>query len=91
MQVDVSLLKLPVSVSTQVAREAGMTPQAMNEAGFERLFAALLALIEPALRYKQRKPAEILLHFLQEHVIEGLRLYLQPDLEQIQQDLNQAQ
>ena len=63
MQVDVSLLKLPVSVSTQVAREAGMTPQAMNEAGFERLFAALLALIEPALRYKQRKPAEILLHF----------------------------
>ena len=28
---------------------------------------------------------------MQEHVIEGLRLYLQPDLEQIQQDLNQAQ
>lgn len=91
MQVDVSLLKPPVSVSTQMAREADMTPQAMNEAGFERLFAALLALIEPALRYKQRKPAEVLLHFLQEHIIEGLRFYLQPDLEHIQQDLKQAQ
>lgn len=90
MQIDVALLKHPVSVSTQMAREGGMTQQAMNDAGFDRLFAALLQMIEPALRYKQRKPAEVYLHYLQEHVVEEFTQYIEPILDQLQTKLDQS-
>lgn len=90
MRADVALLKQPVSVSTQMAREAGMTQQVMNEAGFERLFAALLEMIEPALRYKQRKPAEIFLHYLQEHVVDDFTAHIEPILDQLHFKLAQA-
>lgn len=90
MQVEISLLKLPVSVSTQMAREANMTQQAMSDAGFEQLFAALSTLIAPALVYKQRKPAEMFLHFLQEHVIDSFKDYIKLDLEKIKLEIVQA-
>ncbi|GAA5006746.1 hypothetical protein GCM10023206_12420 [Acinetobacter puyangensis] len=91
MALDVQLLKQPVSVSTQMARQTGMDEQAMIEAGFECLFTALLQMIEPALHYKQRKPAEIFLHHLQEQVLETFIQEIVPLSDQLQATLNHAQ
>lgn len=66
-------LKPPVSISVHMARTLGQTSVAMEEAGFERLYTTLLAIAEPALAYKRRKPAETLLHHLEEHVLGTLR------------------
>ncbi|NML29364.1 GTPase [Paraburkholderia antibiotica] len=73
MGVDAALLKSPVSISAYVARVEGQTPAALNEAGFERLYAALLDIAGPALAYKRRKRAEILLHHLEENVLGSLQ------------------
>lgn len=91
MAVDVHLLKPPVSVSTQMARQADLDQKAMTEAGFERLFASLLEMIQPALRYKQRKPAEVFLHHLQEQVLETLVQQIQPVSDQLQTCLDHMQ
>ncbi|AUT46357.1 dynamin family protein [Achromobacter sp. AONIH1] len=80
------LLRAPVSVSVHVAREQEETDAAMADAGFERLYGALLDITGPALAYKQRKPAEVLLHHLQEHVLGELNAETVPALE----DLGQA-
>ncbi|SNX47001.1 50S ribosome-binding GTPase, partial [Acinetobacter puyangensis] len=90
MAVDPDVLKPPVSVSTQMARQTGMDEQTMIEAGFECLFAALLQMIEPALHYKQRKPAEIFLHHLQEQVLETFIQEIVPLSDQLQAILNHA-
>ncbi|EEA02517.1 conserved hypothetical protein [Burkholderia sp. H160] len=73
MGVDKALLKPPVSISAYVAREAGQTAAAMSDAGFERLYAALLDITGPALAYKRRKRAEVLLHHLEENVLGSLQ------------------
>lgn len=91
MAVDVHLLKPPVSVSTQMARQADLDQKAMTDAGFERLFAALLDMIQPALHYKQRKPAEVFLHHLQEQVLETLVQQIQPVSDQLQTCLDHMQ
>jgi predicted GTPase len=80
MNVDPSLLKVPVSVSVHVARTQGQTENALTEAGFERLYDALLQLVGPALAYKQRKPGEILLHYLEEKVLGYLCTTIMPEL-----------
>lgn len=72
MGVAAGLLKTPVSISTYLAHEQGQTQAAMDEAGFERLFGALIAITEPTLAYKRRKQAEVLLHHLEENVIGAL-------------------
>ena len=71
-------------------KNADFNDQAMQNAGFNRLFDALLHLIQPALAYKQRKPAEALLHHLQEQILMPLQMELVPQLNQLQQDLNHA-
>lgn len=81
MRVGAAQLKLPVSISVHMARSHGQTSMGMEEAGFERLYAALLAIVEPALAYKRRKPAETLLHHQEEHVLGTLRARLLPLLE----------
>lgn len=73
MGLSVAQLKAPVSISVHMAREQGTTQAAMEESGFERLYAALLTIAEPALAYKRRKPAETLLHHLEENVLSTLR------------------
>lgn len=90
MRVDVTLLQPPVSISGEMLRQHQMTVQAMLDSGFEQLFAVLLAMIEPALNYKQRKPAEIFLHYLQEHVVEDLVLKIEPLIAKQQYELEQA-
>lgn len=67
--VDIQQLKTPVSVSAYVARTNGNSQQALEEAGFTRLYLALQDIVAPALAYKERKPAEMLLHHLQEQVV----------------------
>lgn len=69
MDIAPALLKTPVSISTLLARERGWSRSAMDEAGFERLYAELAAIAKPALSYKRRKLAEIRLHHLQENVL----------------------
>ncbi|MFT4064831.1 dynamin family protein [Paraburkholderia sp.] len=73
MGVDAALLEPPVSISVYVAREQEQTPEALADAGFGKLYAALLAIAEPALAYKRRKRAEILLHHLEENVLGRLQ------------------
>jgi predicted GTPase len=72
MDVAAELLKTPVSISSHLAREQGQTRAAMTDAGFERLYAALLEIVEPVLAYKRRKQAEVLLHHLEENVMGAL-------------------
>jgi predicted GTPase len=83
--VAVHQLKTPVSVSAHVARTAGADAQAMQGAGFERLYAALAELLAPALAYRDRKPAEVLLHHLQEDVLAPLQAQTLPALQGLQQ------
>ena len=78
-------LKAPVSVSAYVARTAGADAEAMRGAGFERLYAALSDLLAPALAYRDRKPAEVLLHHLQEAVLAPLQGQTLPALRGLQQ------
>lgn len=72
MDVDPALLHSPISISAQMFNQTHLNDDAMEDTGFNRLFEALFHLIQPALMYKQRKPAEILLHHLQEQVLEPL-------------------
>lgn len=83
MGLDGGQLKPPVSISVHMARARGQTSVAMDEAGFERLYTSLLAIAEPALAYKRRKPAETLLHHLEEHVLGTLRHQLLPRLDEL--------
>ena len=84
MGVDSALLRRPVSISVHMAREAGHdVAAAMNDAGFEKLYAALLAMTGPALVYKQRKRAEVALHCLEEKVMGALRADVAPLLTEL--------
>ncbi|MBH1965650.1 MAG: 50S ribosome-binding GTPase [Comamonadaceae bacterium] len=83
MGVSTSLLKQPVSVSAHVAREQGETEEALDQGGFADFYAALLDLVEPAQAYKRRKPAEVLLHHLEENVLGALWSGLLPELSQL--------
>ncbi|HWL43704.1 MAG TPA: dynamin family protein [Ilumatobacter sp.] len=91
MGLDAALLMPPVSVSAHAARQQGLTPPAMAEAGFERLYAALSAIIEPALAYKQRKPAEIPFHHLEEDVLGALHAEVSPQLDRLEATLQSEQ
>lgn len=73
-------LRTPVSISSLLAREHGQTAAALADAGFERLYAELAAIVEPALSYKRRKHAEILLHHLEESVVGAWRSELMPHI-----------
>lgn len=75
-----ALLKPAVSLSAHVVRAQGQTPQALSEGGLTRLYAALLEIVEAARHYKQRKPAEVLLHHLEENVLHALEQQLCPRL-----------
>lgn len=82
--VDGTRLQPPLSVSARMANEQGLTPEALAEAGFERLYAALLALVQPVLAYKARKPAEVLLHHAEENLSAAQRQAVQPRLHALQ-------
>lgn len=83
MGIEVAWLKPPVSVSVHMACEQGQTAQALGDSGFGRLGSALLDIVRPAISYKQRKPVELMLHHLEEHVLEGIASQLRPALVQL--------
>lgn len=91
MGVDAALLNAPVSVSVHVARHEGASGAAMEAAGFEAFYAALLAIAGPVLRYGQLKPAAVLLHHLDEHVAADLREQLRPRLSALRRAAEQAE
>ena len=91
MQLGPDLLVSPVSVSTYMARSEGLTPQALMDAGFENLYASLLDIVQPALAYKQRKPAEMVLHHLEENVLGALHTTLAPQLRHLHSTVVEAQ
>ncbi|SPB15549.1 small GTP-binding protein [Caballeronia novacaledonica] len=72
MGVAIDLLKAPVSISSYLAREQGETQTAMSDAGFDKLYAALMSIAEETLAYKRRKQAEVFLHHLEENVMSAL-------------------
>ena len=83
MGVEECWLKTPVSVSVHMAREAGESAQALADSGFAQLCAALFALVDPARAYKQRKPAEVMLHHLEENVRGTIDSHIQAGLSQL--------
>ena len=89
MEVDARLLQPPVSVSVHMAREQGASAQALGDSGFAQLCAALRDIVEPARAYKQRKPAEVMLHHLEENVLGALASRVQPALSQLDAMLRQ--
>ncbi len=80
MDVEECLLKAPVSVSIHTACEQGETAQALVDSGFAQVCAALLGIVDPARVYKQRKPAEMMLHHLEETVLGAIASQAQPAL-----------
>lgn len=87
--VDVTLLRPAVSVSVHMARAQGQDDASQQQsAGLERLYTALAELAAPALAYKQRKPAEVLLHHLQETVQTPLKQQLLPELQALRDTLH---
>lgn len=83
MGVQEEVLRLPVSVSVHALREQGQTPLAMAEGGFENFCAALMGIVEPARLYKQRKPAEVMLHHLEESVLATIESSLVPAVSEL--------
>ena len=64
-----TLLKPALSLSVHMARSQDESEQGLEQAGFERLYLALQNLLAPALAYKQRKPAELQLHHIEEAIL----------------------
>lgn len=89
MGADPRLLAAPVSVSAHAARGQGQTATALEAAGFPRLYAALLDMLAPALAYKRRKPAEVLLHHAQENVLDAIGAEILPAIVGLQATLTQ--
>ncbi|MCZ2496506.1 hypothetical protein GN316_07035 [Xylophilus sp. Kf1] len=83
MGVDEHLLRTPVSVSVHAAQGPGDPAATLRAAGFDAFWAAFAAMVEPALDYKRRKSAEILLHHGQEQVVRDLSVDILPRLNEI--------
>ncbi|MDR2328311.1 MAG: 50S ribosome-binding GTPase [Comamonas sp.] len=88
--IDVSVLKRPVSISVHAARSQP-GPDALADAGLLRLYTAMTEVLAPAQAYKQRKPAEVLLHHLEENVQGAIDAELLPQLQHLQRALAQEQ
>lgn len=72
LEMDSTLVQQPISISVYSAREYGLTDKALADAGLYYLYEALLNLADSLVTYKERKALEILLHYLEEVVINDL-------------------
>lgn len=90
MQLDARLVQSPLSISVYCAREHGKTSQALEQAGFFRLYAALLNLLEPVLAYKVHKGLAVEQHYTEEQVMPVL-VAVQQRLRTLRQQLEQEQ
>lgn len=87
MGVSPTQLQVATSISAQMLKTTGFTAQALLESGFDDFFTALDHLIQPAVQYKQRKPAETHLHYLQEQIVLPLQTDIMPQLLRLQQHI----
>lgn len=88
--VDPAVLAPAVSVSVYAVKEnhpeVATFDEALDAAGFYRFYDALAELLPGMVRYKQRKPAEILLHHLEEDVL-GDMMQLQSQLQAVMKEV----
>jgi hypothetical protein len=61
----------------------------LEQAGFERLYLAVQNLLKPALAYKQRKPAELQLHHIEEVILSPLTQTLAQAAAQLRQRIEE--
>ncbi len=83
------LLKPALSLSVHMARSQQEEEQGLEQAGFERLYVAVQNLLGPALAYKQRKPAELQLHHIEEVILAPLLQTLDHASAQLRQHLDE--
>lgn len=70
--IDKTLIQQPISISVYSARGHGLNNQALAEAGFYNLYQGLLSLTEPVVAYKEYKPLQVFIHFLEEVVLRDI-------------------
>ena len=83
------LLKPALSLSVHMARSQQDEDQGLEQAGFERLYLAVQNLLKPALAYKQRKPAELQLHHIEEAILSPLTHTLEQAATQLRQRIEE--
>jgi len=72
-----------------MARSQQDEEQGLEQAGFERLYLAVQSLLKPALAYKQRKPAELQLHHIEEVILSPLTQTLEQAATQLRQRIEE--
>ena len=86
-----SRLHKPISVSSYMARETDGKPQALGDAGFERLYAQLTGITHKALAYKQEKASRMFLSHLDRDVLGALNDQVLPRLIELKRASCEAQ
>lgn len=81
--IEVKLLQSPISVSAYAAKKYGKSPQAMDDAGFNRLYEKLSEILQSALRYKRQKSDRIFISFLEQEILGTLDTQITPRLNEI--------
>lgn len=87
MALEPDLIQQPISISVYSARNHGLTEQALAAAGVYQLYQALLNLSAPVVSYKELKPLQVFIHFLEEVVIRDIK-QLQNALTELTQQLS---
>lgn len=72
LDMDPDLVQRPYSISVFYARENDLTDEALANAGLYQVYQALLDLSAPVVAYKERKPLEVLMHYLEEVVLSDI-------------------
>ena len=88
---DTQLLKHPVSVSAHAAREYYQTPQAMEDAGFPKLYGNLSLILEEALSYKRNKSFSVFMDYIEKTIIKTLNDNVIPRLDEMKEASHAAQ
>ena len=69
---DADLVQQPISISVYYAREHGLTHEALSDAGLYNVYQALINLAKPVVAYKERKPLEVFMHYIEEVVLRDI-------------------
>lgn len=87
---DDRLVRRPVSVSALVVRKDSEPDEALEGAGFQRLFDELITIAEAAAGIKKRKAAELALSHLEKDVVGSLQVQIRPHLETMRKNAKDA-
>lgn len=89
-EMDVELVRRPVSVSAHVVRSSGDPDAALDEAGFQRLYEELRATLKKAAKYKERKAVELTINHLERNVAGSLQKEIRPYLDTVKNTAHDA-